>query len=136
MDYDRQTFERPAFWRLPQQKTFELPYGRKRVHFSEQRLKQRRSLKPIEWTDIAKSQHFTGQLPPPVTNPHHKRTDSANVCGRLKINRKRETVSGTFQCQTHKFDRRALAIGRGGTMAMKVPSTCLTSGTKGTICEE
>ncbi|XP_050074766.1 uncharacterized protein LOC126562338 isoform X2 [Anopheles maculipalpis] len=36
MEYDRQQFERPAFWRLPQQKTFELPYGRKRVHFSEQ----------------------------------------------------------------------------------------------------
>ncbi|KFB50719.1 AGAP006260-PA-like protein [Anopheles sinensis] len=36
MDIDRHQFERPAFWRLPQTKTFELPYGRKRVHFSEQ----------------------------------------------------------------------------------------------------
>ncbi|XP_053677215.1 uncharacterized protein LOC128727339 isoform X2 [Anopheles nili] len=36
MECDRQQYERPAFWRPPQTKTFALPYGRKHVHFSEQ----------------------------------------------------------------------------------------------------
>ncbi|XP_050090188.1 proteoglycan 4 isoform X2 [Anopheles aquasalis] len=35
MDCDRQNYERPPFWRVPQMKTFELPYGKRRVHFSE-----------------------------------------------------------------------------------------------------
>ncbi|XP_052872971.1 resuscitation-promoting factor RpfA isoform X2 [Anopheles cruzii] len=36
MDCDRQQYERPAFWRVPHTKTFELPYGRRRVHFNKQ----------------------------------------------------------------------------------------------------
>ncbi|XP_049545640.1 uncharacterized protein LOC125957181 isoform X2 [Anopheles darlingi] len=35
MDCDRQNYERPPFWRVPQMKTFELPYAKRRVHFSE-----------------------------------------------------------------------------------------------------
>ncbi|XP_058465903.1 uncharacterized protein LOC131439191 isoform X2 [Malaya genurostris] len=36
MEYKQRHYERPAFWRIPRNKTFELPYRQKRVSFNEQ----------------------------------------------------------------------------------------------------
>lgn len=35
MECDQRAYERPAFWRIPKAKTFEIPFMKKRVSFSE-----------------------------------------------------------------------------------------------------
>ncbi|XP_058836938.1 uncharacterized protein LOC131693261 isoform X2 [Topomyia yanbarensis] len=36
MEYEQRHYERPAFWRIPRAKTFDLPFRQKRVSFNEQ----------------------------------------------------------------------------------------------------
>lgn len=36
MECEQKYYERPAFWRVPRSKTFDSPYRKKRVSFSEE----------------------------------------------------------------------------------------------------